>query len=277
MGINMLTTISKSHCLKFMVIILASVGLFCVGCGADAQAKNPDKSAVAIDVSEDEQFDDDFDFLEEEFEEEFAEKTVDVADPLESVNRLMFDINDTLYFWVLKPVTDGYISITSEPQRGSIRSFFDNLSTPVRYVSCLVQGKGERADVELRRLLINSTEGILGFWDPAKNKHGLESPPAEDLGQALAVHGVGDGFYLVLPLMGPSTARDALGKFGGIYLSPVYYVNPDEAAIGIAAGKFTNELSFHTGEYESFKSDSLDPYVAMREIYMQYRDKQIKE
>ena len=265
----MLTTITKLHRLNLIVIVIASTALFCSGCGAGAQAKNPDKSVVAIDVSED----DDFDFMEEEF----AEKTIEVADPLESVNRLMFGINDTLYFWVLKPVTDGYIGITSEPQRVSIRDFFDNLSTPVRYVSCLAQGKGERADIELRRLFINSTEGILGFWDPAKHKHGLESPPAEDLGQALAVHGVGDGFYLVLPLMGPSTARDAVGRFGGIFLNPVYYVDPEEVAIGLAAGKFTNELSFHTGEYESFKADSLDPYVAMRGIYIQYRDKQIKE
>lgn len=265
--------ITQLRCLKFMLLILTSAGLLCSGCAVNDQGQKLDMSAVALDASADEQFDDDFDFMEEEF----AEKAVEIADPLELVNRLMFGINDTLYFWVLKPVTDGYISITSEPTRVGVSNFFNNLSTPLRYVSCLTQGKGQRADIELRRLLINSTEGILGIGNPAKDKHGLEAPPAEDLGQSLAVLGVGDGFYLVLPLLGPSTVRDAVGKFGSIYLSPVYYVDPQEVAIGISAGKFTNELSFRTGDYESLKADSLDPYIAIREIYIQYRAKQIKE
>jgi len=264
--------ITQLYRIKFVVLILASMGLFCSGCG-NGKAKNSDTSAVALNASAEEQFDGDFDFMEEEF----AEKSVEIADPLEDINRLMFGVNDALYFWILKPVTNIYIGITNEPQRNSIGNFFNNLSTPVRYVSCLTQGKGERADIELRRLFINSTEGILGFWDPAKSKHGLEPPPPEDLGQSLAVMGFGDGFYLVLPLLGPSTVRDAAGKVGGIFLNPLFYVDPREAALGIAAGKYTNELSSRIGDYESFKADSLDPYIAMREIYIQYRTKQIQE
>lgn len=267
----MLVIITQLRCLKSMILILALVGLFCAGCGESNQSRNPDKSAISS--TETSVADDDFDFMEEEF----AEKAIEIYDPLESINRLMFGVNDALYFMVLRPVTDGYIYITDEPTRIGVGNFFQNISTPVRYVSCLVQGKGERADVELRRLLINSTEGVLGFGDPAKDKHGLEVPPAEDLGQALASLGVGDGFYIVWPLLGPSTARDSVGKFGGIFLNPVYYVDPTEVALGIAAGNYTNKLSFHTGEYESFKADSLDPYIAMRDIYMQYRKKQIQE
>jgi phospholipid-binding lipoprotein MlaA len=255
-----------------MVLVLASAGLFCSGC-ANGKAMNSDTSAAALNASADEQLDDDFDFMEEEL----TEKSIEIADPLEDINRLMFGVNDALYFWVLKPVTNTYIGITNEPQRISIGNFFNNLSTPVRYVSCLTQGKGERADIELRRLFINSTEGILGFWDPAKSKHGLEPPPPEDLGQSLAVMGIGDGCYLVLPLLGPSTARDAVGKVGAIFLNPVYYIDPREVALGIAGGNLTNQLSSRIGDYESFKADSLDPYIAMREIYIQYRAKQIQE
>jgi phospholipid-binding lipoprotein MlaA len=254
------------------VLILASAALLCAGC-ANSKAKAPDTSQASLNASQDDEADGDFDFMEEEFQE----KIIEIADPLEGVNRLMFGVNDALYFWVLKPVTEVYVGITDEPTRISVGNFFNNLSTPLRYVSCLIQGKGERADIELRRLFINSTEGILGFGDPAKEKHGLEVPPPEDLGQSLAVMGVGDGLYLVLPLIGPSTARDAVGKAGGLFLSPIFYVDPHEAALGIGAGKYTNILSFRIGDYESFKEDSIDPYVAMREIYIQYRKKQIEE
>ena len=269
----MLTIITQLRRLKFIVLILASAVLLCSGCAANDRGQDPDKAAVALTETLAADVDGDFDFMEEEF----TEKTVEIADPLEPINRLMFGVNDALYFWVLRPVTDVYMGITSEPTRAGVRNFFQNLFTPIRYVSCLAQGKGQRADIELKRLLINSTEGILGIGDPAKDKHGLEAPEAEDLGQALAVLGFGDGFYVVWPLLGPSTLRDSVGKVGGFFLNPVYYVDPRETALGISAGNFTNDLSFHTGEYESFKADSLDPYVAMREIYIQYRNKQIQE
>ncbi len=105
----------------------------------------------------------------------------------------------------------------------------------------------------------------------------MELPKKEDLGQTLAVHGVKDGFYLVLPLLGPSTARDAVGRLGDMFLNPVFYVDPSEAAIGITAGDYTNKGSFHVGEYEAFKEAAIDPYAAMREVYLQYRMKQIEE
>ena len=178
---------------------------------------------------------------------------------------------------MLKPVTQVYKNITPEPARIGISNFFYNLTTPIRFVNCHLQGKTATADMELNRFLINTTAGILGFGDPAKDQHGLEPPEAEDLGQTLATYSMDNGFYIVWPLLGPSTVRDSIGMVGGLFLNPVFYVEPTEAAISISAVKFTNKNSFYIGEYEVFKSAALDPYVAMREVYIQYRNEQIQE
>ena len=228
--------------------------------------------------------DEDFDLLEEELadedlellEEEFARLMVDVADPLEPLNRIMFNVNDKLYFWVVKPGAQAYKDMTPEPARIGIRNFFHNLATPVRLANCLLQGKSDSANTELHRFVINTTEGVLGFGDPARDKRGLE-PAEEDLGQTLAVHGAGNGFYIVLPLLGPSTVRDSVGLVGDQFLNPIRYVEPLEVSISISTGKMTNEDSFRIGEYEDFKAASLEPYVAMRQAYIQYRNKKIQE
>ena len=228
--------------------------------------------ASASDNSAELSGDDEFDLLEDELDEQ----TVELADPLESWNRLMFNVNDTLYFWVAKPCVQTYKAIVPEPARTGVRNFFQNLTTPVRYVNCLLQGKGDSADTELRRFLVNTTEGILGFGDPARDKYGLQVV-YEDLGQTLAVHGMDQGFYIVWPLFGPSNVRDSLGMVGDMFLNPVRYVEPWETSIYISAGKGINEGSFHIGEYEDFKAEALEPYIAMRNAYIQYRDKKIQE
>ncbi len=209
-------------------------------------------------------------------EEELDEQAMRIADPLEPLNRLTFQVNDGLYFWVLKPVTQAYKGIVPGPVRVCAGNFFDNLGAPIRFANCLLQGKGDSAGVELRRFTVNTTVGILGFGDPAQDKYGLE-PVDEDLGQTLGVWGVGDGFYLVLPILGPSTLRDTVGFVGDQFANPIRYVEPAEVSLSLSAGKYTNNATFHTGEYEGLKSDALDPYVAVRNIYIQYRDSKIKE
>lgn len=216
--------------------------------------------------------DSDFDLLEKEFEDRFVE----IADPLEPLNRLMFNVNDVLYFWAVKPLAQTYKDLTPEDARVGIRNFFDNAATPARYVNCLLQGKNEAADTELRRFAINTTAGVLGFGDPALDQHGLK-PAEEDLGQTLAVCGLGDGFYVVWPLFGPSTARDSVGRVGDQFLNPLRYVDPIEVSVGLSVLRFTNATSFELGRYEVFKAAAVDPYIAMRESYIQYRDKKIRE
>ena len=259
--------------LAWYIVILTVLIAGCASSNNNAKFSTAQQNPLNDPNNIDEAFaDEDFDLLEEELDEQ----VVEVDDPLEPFNRLMFGLNDTLYFWIVKPVTETWKAVVPEPARTGVRNFFQNLTTPVRYVNCLLQGKGDSADIELRRFLVNTTEGILGFGDPARDKYELE-PVQEDLGQTLAVHGMDDGFYIVWPFFGPSNVRDSLGMVGDMFLNPVRYVEPTETSIYISAGRGINEGSFHVGEYEDFKAAALEPYIAMREAYIQYRNKKIQE
>ena len=251
----------------FLVMIWLVAG---AGCASSARNTSNLPAASPVDVNS---------FSETAFDkldEELSQRQVTISDPLESSNRVMYSINDRFYFGVAKPIIQTYENIVPRPARMCIGNFFKNLTTPARFVNCLFQGKGSEADRELRRFGINTTAGVLGFGDPAHDRWGLE-PAQEDLGQTLAVYGFDDGFYVVWPLLGPSTLRDSVGMVGDAFLNPVRYVKPTEASIGISAADATNDGSFHIGEYEAFKSAAVDPYVAMRGAYIQYRSKQIKE
>ncbi len=285
-GLDMITNKDNVGLLNVVLVILAVAS---VGCAvsektpssglvveASSNEQQPLTDANSVSSASDEPdkglADDEFDLLDEEL----TKRMVEVADPLEPLNRMMYGINDILYFWVAKPIAQVYRDVAPQPIRIGIRNFFNNLTTPIRFVNCHLQGKVKSADRELERFLINTTSGILGFGDPARDKMGLE-PVEEDLGQTLAVHGFGNGLYIVLPLLGPSTLRDTVGFVGDQFLNPARYVEPLEVSIGISGVKVTNEGSFHIGEYEDFKSAAIDPYVAMRQAYIQYRKKQIQE
>ena len=263
-------------CGKSCIRLLLSVVLALVSTGCAVSQKAPsttmDPATAPANNRAEGQTDSDFDLLEEELQDRFIE----VADPLEPWNRMMFSVNDTLYFWVVKPIAVTYRDITPEPARVGIRNVFENAATPARYVNCLLQGKNAGADTELRRFVINTTAGVLGFGDPALDQYGLK-PVDEDLGQTLAGCGLGNGFYIVWPLLGPSTARDSVGKVGDAFLDPLRYVEPWELSIGISVVDYTNAASFQIGRYEVFKAAAVDPYIAMRESYIQYRDKLIRE
>ncbi len=265
-------TIVKRKGMKLQALSIVILTVMTAGCAVSG--KNPSSNYGTLTSNNPAELtaDEDFDFLEDELDE----RIVEVADPLEPLNRLMYNVNDALYFWVFKPCAQTYKAVVPEPARIGVRNFFHNLTTPVRYVNCLLQGKGDSADTELRRFLVNTTVGVLGFGDPARDQYGLE-PAQEDFGQTLAIHGLGNGFYIVWPLLGPSTVRDSLGMVGDVYLNPVRYVEPWETSIYISAEKGINEGSFHIGEYEDFKAASLEPYIAMREAYIQYRNKKIQE
>jgi phospholipid-binding lipoprotein MlaA len=154
------------------------------------------------------EWEEDFD-LEEEYDpflDEAEEPTVTIADPLEPVNRAIFHFNDRLYFWVMKPAARGYNSIFPEDFRICVRNFFTNLLFPVRFVNCLLQANFRGAGIELSRFAVNSTLGLGGLFDPSSR--GLNLPMQdEDSGQTLGVWRVGHGFFLNLPLLGPSSVR----------------------------------------------------------------------
>ena len=210
------------------------------------------------------------------FDEETEEEVMQVADPLFPWNWVMFHFNDRLYFWILKPFARGYRAVIPTPVRSGVKNFFHNLTTPIRMASCILQGKGRAASAEFARFMINSTVGVLGFGDPAKSWFKL-NPSEEDLGQSLATYGIGNGFYIVWPVLGPSTLRDSVGMIGDWYLNPVSYVRPTETYLGIWALENVNDTSFRIGDYESLKEAAIDPYVAIRNAYIQYRKKKVEE
>ena len=200
------------------------------------------------------------------------------SDPLEPINRGFFHFNDKLYFWVVKPASQGYAYFIAEDVRMCVRSFFKNLLAPVRIANNLLQGKVANSGVETARFVINSTLGIAGLADPAKNEFGL-SPKDEDLGQTMGVYGVGEGIYLCWPFFGPSNVRDTIGLAGDFFLSPVSYLAMSDSGAGMAveAGREVNNTSLTLGDYEDFKESAIDPYVALRDAYRQYRQKKIHD
>lgn len=207
-------------------------------------------------------------------EDELSEGSL-IPDPLEPMNRAFFTFNDAAYFWFFKPVGEGYSVVMPEVLRVAVRNFFTNLSMPIRLVSSLLQGKIESVGMILVRFVVNSSAGFLGFEDVARRA--LDYPVQdEDLGQVMAFYGIGPGFYLNLPFLGASSLRDTVGWVGGLYLNPLdYIVEEFWVNMGARAFDMTNKTSLRIGEYEALKEASLDPYVAMRDAYFQYRLNQI--
>ena len=218
-----------------------------------AQVKDPQETSEGSDPWEDE---------EEEIDS--------IYDPLEPMNRAFFQFNDKLYFWVLKPVATGYSAVVPELGRVCIRNFFSNLVMPIRAISCLLQGKFEALGIVLVRFVVNSSAGFLGFQDVAKQA--LDFPiQDEDLGQVFAFYGIGPGFYLDLPFLGPYSIRDAVGWGGGLFINPFDYVVNFWPNVGIRVYDIVNKTSLRIGDYEAMKEAAIDPYVALRDAYYQYR------
>jgi len=222
------------------------------------------------DTASDQAKNEDDDYLDDDFE------VVEVADPLYYWNKTWYHFNDKMYFWVLKPAAQGYKAVAPESVRTGVSNFFHNLTTPIRLVGSLLQGKLKRAGIELGNFLINTTWGVAGFGNLTK-KHPELNPPPEDVGQAFGVWGIDHGIYLVWPFFGPSSLRDTVGLVGGYFLHPVTYVDPWSASSGIKAYDTVNETTFRIGNYEALKEAAIDPYIAIRDAYIQNRKKQVEE
>nr|WP_321467106.1 VacJ family lipoprotein [uncultured Desulfobulbus sp.] len=199
-----------------------------------------------------------------------------VSDPIEPVNRAIFVFNDKLYLWVLDPVATGYSKVVPRDIRGCIGNFFYNLSEPVRAGNCLLQGRFRDSGLTISRFLLNSIFGVFGLADPASHEFAI-APVYATFGETLSVWGIGDGFYLVVPLYGPSTLRDFTGFVVDSVAETTYYPWDDDDNLlpyGLLAVEFLNKTSLHLGEYQELKSLSFDPYIALRNGYFQMRSKQ---
>jgi phospholipid-binding lipoprotein MlaA len=197
------------------------------------------------------------------------------SDPLEPVNRAVFWLNDKGYFYILKP-TARVFRIVPTPLRSGISRMFDNLKSPLRAISSLLQLKFSQSLVELSRLVINTTIGVAGFYDPAKNWWDLRKQE-EDLGQVLGHYGVGNGFYLVLPVLGPSTLRDGVALVPQYYTDPLYWTLHRDGQLVAKGIDVVNAISLDKDTYESIVAEQLDPYLFIRDAYLQRRAAQVNE
>jgi phospholipid-binding lipoprotein MlaA len=217
----------------------------------------------------------------DEYDDEYAdEEDVQlIPDPLIGLNRGFFQFNDKMYFWLLKPVARGYKFIIPFEFRSVIRNMFYNIRFPVRFINCLLQGKGQKAVAEASSFFLNTTIGILGMADAASYWPHLDPSP-EDFGQTFAVWGVGSGPFLMLPFLGPSSFRDGVGLIGDTLSDPIFWLTYNEefrVRVGIRAGETVNATSLRIGEYEALKEAAIDPYVMIRNAWVQNRNKLIAE
>ncbi|MFQ5559872.1 MAG: VacJ family lipoprotein [Nitrospinota bacterium] len=227
------------------------------------------------------QYDDSDELFNDEFSEEFADEFEDthelseVYDPIEPVNRAIFWFNDKLYFSLFKPIVRVY-RFVPKPARVSVSNFFSNIWSPIRFANLLLQLKLKKSGNELFRFVTNSTIGLLGLFDPASSIFGVKIQ-IEDLGQTLGHYGVGHGFYLVLPGLGPSSFRDAIGRTGDTFIDPFNYLLNTYEYIGIQAAYRLNYLSLDKDTYEGIKRNAIDPYILVRDAYYQYRSSVVKQ
>ena len=194
------------------------------------------------------------------------------ADPWEGFNRKIFVFNDTLDRWALRPLASGYRKITPDPVQDGIHNVFQNVGEVRNLANNLVQGKFHDAGVDTARFLFNSTFGVLGVFDVA-TKMGLQRNN-EDFGQTLGRWGVASGPYVVLPLLGPSTVRDAFGRVPDSFASPYLYVN-DVPARNTAFGLEIIDTRAKLIPLERYVTG--DRYRFIRNAYLQNREYRISD
>ena len=197
----------------------------------------------------------------------------EINDPIESVNRAIFAFNDVVDTFTLRPVAALYSYATPEVARVAVRRAVRNLNAPVVLVNDLLQLDPVGAGVTTGRFLINSTAGILGLFDVA-SLVGLDEHHA-DFGQTLHSYGLGPGPYVVLPILGPSTTRDATGRVVDIFFDPLTYILEGNAAIGVAAGRGLIRREEVLDPLEKLRANSVDYYAALRAAYYQKRAVQL--
>lgn len=199
-------------------------------------------------------------------------------DPLEPMNRAVFDVNDAIDTAIGKPIAEGYRNVLPQFVRDRIRAFIDNLQEPRIFVNNLLQLRINDAGFTFARFYVNSTLGIAGLFDIA-SEHGLPRQTG-DFGQTLAVWGVDSGPYLVLPLFGPSNFRDAFGLGVDFYTTPPAHLVSGATGWWITVGTYmVSGIDLRSRNIETLdqiKEHALDYYAQFRSIARQYREGQIR-
>ncbi|MBE2293960.1 MAG: VacJ family lipoprotein [Phycisphaerales bacterium] len=194
----------------------------------------------------------------------------DDSDPLESYNRAMFSFNQTVDKAIFKPVAQAYQAVLPDPVHQSITNFFSNLNDVVVLANDLLQFKMHQAAMDSSRLVFNTTFGILGLFDVASR---MELPKHnEDFGQTLGYWGIGEGYYLVLPFLGPSTVRDGIGVVGDFFTNPTTWATDSESVQWSLWGlDVINRRAGLLQVERAFADAQIDPYLFQRSAYLQMR------
>ena len=220
-------------------------------------------------LSEDDLFDND------EFE---AEETI--ADPIEGLNRVFFGFNDFVYKNLIGPLAHGYHTITPDPVEKGFMNFFDNINYPIRLTGNLLQFKVEESFQETGKFLVNTTLGVGGFHKASNDFRNLD-PPVEDIGQAFGAWGFEEGFYIVIPILGPSNARDFIGRFADrvpdLVDTPWTVLDDSTDRFIVGGVDFVTDSPALMYRYESLTKASIDPYEAMKDGFTKYRRLLISE
>jgi len=225
---------------------------------------------------------DDTDTFDDEYTEEPA---IAATDPLSGYNRIMTSFNDTLFIFLFNPISEGYAYVLPEAIRISLSHFVHNIQFPIRFTNNLLQGKFQNTSDEVERFIVNTTVGVGGLFDPATVYMQIPTHN-EDFGQTLGYYGLGAGYHVVLPFLGPSNIRDIIGLTIDGYTSPLIYESELEKykipqdylqSAGIYTLNVINKNALNLGAYESLKKDAIDLYPFLRDIYEQKRTADIAE
>jgi phospholipid-binding lipoprotein MlaA len=190
-------------------------------------------------------------------------------DPLEPLNRVVFAFNDTADRYVIRPVAKGYNTVVPKPVRTGVGNFFNNWTYPITIVNSFLQGKFKQGASDTGRFLVNSTVGLLGIFDPATKMNLPEHD--EDFGQTFARWGIAQGPYIVLPILGPATLRSGVGLLGDTQINPVTQLNDSSIRAKLVITWFIESRAALVGPDEAMR-DAFDPYLFMRDAYLQNRD-----
>jgi phospholipid-binding lipoprotein MlaA len=203
----------------------------------------------------------------------------DVNDPIEPVNRFIFGFNEIFLEYLLRPISSIYKNNLPQPVQKAVNNVLANLSAPVVFVNEILQGRPGFAAETVGRFVVNSTVGLGGIRDVAEDLGW--SRQSEDFGQTLGVWGVGEGFYLVLPIFGPSSPRDAVGKLvvDSYFDAFNIWANNTNREYLLYSRLGVEGVDLYAGfmdELDEIKKTSIDYYAAVRSMYRQRREAQIR-
>ncbi|WP_228256616.1 MlaA family lipoprotein [Malaciobacter molluscorum] len=252
------------------ITVLFLILSFFYACNAQNIEKS-NKDGVAIN-----QFDDISSEFQDSYENDF--------DPLSGYNRIMTTFNDKFYVYVSRPVVKTYKEVVHPTARKGVSNFFTNLGFPIRFINNLLQFKFKNSWDELQLFVLNTTFGVGGLINVAEENNFELRYHDEDFGQTLGHWGVGGGFHIVLPILGPSNLRDTFSLFVDEYASPLkpedksfYITDSTDKSIGLKTFDKVNSTSYTYPVYDKMRKDAIDLYPYLKDYYNKRREQQIKE